>query len=96
MERQTPESLMISVILNTKDPDAVAALGVRPEHFSAYRDEYEWVDRYYREYQSIPTVEQLRSKFPGFRGDNEITDGRYPAKELSREFARKRLLRSIS
>lgn len=96
MERQTPESLMISVILNTKDPDAVAALGVRPEHFSAYRDEYEWVNRYYREYQSIPTVEQLRSKFPGFRGDNEITDGRYPAKELSREFARKRLLRSIS
>lgn len=96
MERQTPESLMISVILNTQNPDAVASLGVRPEHFSAYRDEFEWVNRYYQEYHAVPTVEQLRSKFPGFRGDPQIADGRYPAKELARDYARKRLLRSIS
>lgn len=96
MERQTPESLMISVILNTQDLGAAASLGIRPEHFTTYRDEYEWVNRYYQEYKSLPTPEILRSAFPGFRVDKEITDPRYPAKELARDYARKSLMRAMS
>lgn len=95
--RQTPESLMISVMLNTGSPDSIAMLGVRPEHFTSYRDEYEWVTRYFREYGSAPTSEQLRSKFPGFpRVDKDLLDPRQPARELGLDYARKVLMRSMS
>ena len=95
MLRPTAETLMISVMLNTKDPNIVAAAGVRPQHFTSYRDEYEWVNRYFREYGSAPTFEQLRSKFRGFPSDKLIQDPRQPARDMSRDYARKVLMKSM-
>lgn len=95
--RQTAESLMISVILNTKDPDQAISVGVKPEFFGAYRDEYEWVNRYHREYGTVPTSEELVAKFPDFpRIDREIVDPRQVGQEISRNYARKVMLKSLT
>lgn len=95
--RQTAETQMLSVILNTGNPGIAAALGIRPEHFTGFRDEYEWVNKYYQEYGCVPTADQLNSKFPGLpRLDQVLTDPRHPAQEMGRDYARKTLMRAIT
>lgn len=95
--KQTEESLMISVVLNTKDPGKPMSVGLRSEHFGAYRDEYEWITRYHKEYGTVPTAEELVAKFPDFpRIDTEIVDPRQVGKAIGRNYARKQLLRGIN
>lgn len=90
--RHTPESLLISAVLNSGDPYTAKALGVIPEHFRGLRDEYRWLLDQADQYGDCPTPTQLQTKFPDFTYSEDQEDARWPASEVKRKFAARDLM----
>lgn len=67
MSRRSPEELFISALIRSRDASAPVKLGVRGEHFDAFTDEWEWVERFIRKHGKTPTKMAYRTKFPDAR-----------------------------
>lgn len=89
--RSTPESLLISAILNNGDVYAAANYGVLPHHMKGHQETYQWVLDYYKKYGSCPSIEETQSKFPDFSYSSKQYDARYPSFEVKRKFAQRDL-----
>lgn len=92
MAQPTPETLLISAILNTQDAFAGRTYGVNPKHFLGYRDQYEWVLDHDEHYGSCPTYTEFITKFPDFPYEGKQFDARYPADEIKRQASVRDLL----
>jgi len=82
MARTTPETLLISAIVNSNDPSLGEAYGLRPEHFTGYRNEYEWVLTHYKHYGTCPTGSQLTTAFRAFPYSADHASAGWPAREI--------------
>jgi replicative DNA helicase len=91
-KRHTPETLLISAVLNSGDAFTAKTYGVLPTHFRGYRDEYEWILAYYEQYGDCPSPLAFKTKFKDFPHTDKQADARYPAHELKREWASRDLL----
>lgn len=89
MARTTPESLFISCVLNTGDIHLGPEFGIKPKHLKGYRDHYQWVLNYYKQYGNCPTSEELKTAFPSFPHEEDQTDPRFVCSEIKREYATK-------
>lgn len=89
MPRTTPETLLISSILNTGDVYLGSSFGIKPEHFFGYQEHYRWVLHYYQQYGTCPTATELLTSFPNFPHDEEQNEARWAATEVKREYSRK-------
>ena len=90
--RHTPETLMISAVLNSEDAFTAKEYGVRSEHFRGYREEYDWIQSYQEQYGSCPTITQFKTKFPEVPIDEDADEPRWAAQEMKRSFASRDLL----
>lgn len=90
--RHTPESLLISAMLNKGDPFLAKEYGITPTHMRGYREEYEWILSYQEQYGHAPTVTQFRTKFPSVPYEEDAPDGRWAAQEVKRAYASRDLL----
>lgn len=61
----SPELLLISAMLRTKDHVLPAARGICAEMFHGYRDEYEWIENYIAQHRRTPSVGAFREAFRG-------------------------------
>lgn len=89
MARTTPETLLISAIVNSGDVHLGASFGIRPEHFGgeSYRNIYEWVLNFHSQYGSCPTETELTTAFVNFPHDPDHYDARWAAAEVRRRHA---------
>lgn len=94
--RHTPETLLISAIINAEDPYTAKSLGITPEHFRGMRDEYRWLMAHAEEYGVCPTSTQMLTKFPDFPYSDDQDDARWPASEVKRKFSARDLMQRCS
>lgn len=95
--RRTSESLLISAIINNPDsPQKYTKYGVRAEHFDGYRDEFEWVTEYIQRVGSVPTAEEINSRFPDFRHSELQIQMSYQASDIIQAHAKRDLKRKIA
>jgi len=92
--RTTPESLLLSALLNNLDPAAAKEYGILPKHFVGYRDEYEWIQNFWTQQGSAPSVSALQTAYPTFPHDPDTTDVRWPAGEVRKKFAARELAKA--
>lgn len=59
----SPELLLISAMLRTKDHVTPAARGITSEMFHAYPDEFEWIEGYIAQHRRTPSVGAFREAF---------------------------------
>jgi len=95
MARTTPETLLLSALLNRMDPSEAKQYGILPAHFVGYRDEYEWILSYWTQYGVCPTVAALQTAYPGFPHTDEQQDVRWPATEVKRAFSARQLTKAV-
>lgn len=93
--RVTPESLLLSAILHLQDVHAGQDYGVTPNHMIGYRDEYYWILSYAQQYGSCPTVPTFRAKFPDFPITQDAQEVAWPAAEIRKQDAARKLSRAI-
>jgi len=95
MARTTPETLLISALLNQMDPSAAKQYGVLPEHFVGYRDEYEWIQSHWAQFGVCPTVDALKTVYRDFPHTPDQTDVRFPSSEVRRNAASRAIARAF-
>lgn len=66
MPSVSAEALLISALLNSQSVGEEAHYGVSHSDFEGYSDEYTWLSNYPVTYDSQPTVEIFKYKFPSF------------------------------
>jgi replicative DNA helicase len=76
------------------DPTEAKQYGIQPEHLIGYRDEYEWIQSHWTSYGVCPTVDALQSKYPEFPHSPDQHDVRFPATEIRRQAAARKLSRA--
>ena len=59
----SPETLLISAILKTKDSTTAVMAGVTPEMFYGFREEYEWLTKYIDNHSRVPSKGAFRETF---------------------------------
>lgn len=91
--RHTPETLLISAVLNSEDPFYAKQFGITTEHFKGFREEYSWLLDYADQYGELPSVTQMHTKFPTFPYEKKQKDGKWPAQEVKRVWASRDLLK---
>lgn len=64
MARSHPELLYLSAMLRSGDHSHPLKVGLTKEHFDAYPDEWEWVEKYIRRHGKTPSKMAFRTKFP--------------------------------
>lgn len=94
MQRTTSETLLLSALLNRMDPSEAKQYGIQPEHLIGCRDEYVWILSHWTTYGVCPTVDALKSKFPSFPHSPDQHDVRFPATDVRRQAAARRLQRA--
>ena len=90
--RHTPETLLLSAVLNSEDAFTAKEFGILPAHMKGYRDEYEWILAYHEQYGSCPTVAEFTTKFPDVPVDPDADEARWAAQEIKRSHAARDLL----
>lgn len=96
MASATPETLLLSAIINTADVHQSKDYGITPNNLIGYREVFEWIVAYENNYRSCPTRSELLSKFPAFPFDDAQYDMRYPATEVKRKASARDLLLRIT
>lgn len=96
MPSPTPESLLISSLVNNQDISAIRDYGVTPLHLIGYRDELVWLLTYDAKYKTSPTEAEFLTRFPGFPFTREQRDGLWPATEVRRKASMRDLILRIS
>lgn len=92
MSRPTPETFLLSAMLEREDTFLAKEFGIAPIHFKGFREEYEWLLSYQSEYGSSPTAAQFKSKFPSVPITEDSPDPRWSAQEMKRAYASRDLL----
>ncbi|CAB4193135.1 DnaB Replicative DNA helicase [uncultured Caudovirales phage] len=64
MTRQHPELLYMSALLRSQDHTHPIKAGITKDHFDAYPDEWDWVDKFIRRHGKAPSKVSFRTKFP--------------------------------
>lgn len=95
MARTTPETLLLSALVNLGDANAAKQFGVHPGSFQGYRSEYEWMQSYNERYGGCPSQSAFLAAFPQFPFAEDQTDVRYPADEVRRKFAARNITKAI-
>lgn len=95
MAQATPETLLISAILNTQDAYAGRTYGVVPAQLIGFRDEYEWILRHYERFSSCPAKSEFLTRFPDFPYSDDQIDARYPASAVREADSKRDLTRRI-
>lgn len=62
----SPEAFLISSILRDRDYRTALKQGVTGEMFHGYREEWEWIERYYNRHKKTPTRMAFKRHFPEF------------------------------
>lgn len=62
----SPEALLISAVLQTKDASAFTRNGITAEMFDGLRDEAKWLMDYIARYERTPSKTNVRTKWPDF------------------------------
>lgn len=96
MARHTSETLLISALLNTEDPQAYERHGLKTEHFSGHREEFDWVVSYVQRHGRTPTSEELLTRYPTFPYSVVQDRLEYPAAEVMEEYAKRTLARTMA
>ena len=98
MAKSSNETLLISAILNTRDTFLAKDLGIRPEHFNGYQNEYQWILNYDSQYRTCPSVTEFLVNFPLFPYDEEVENPGHSARKVKERWAERdiqtRLLRA--
>lgn len=95
MSRQTPETLLISGIINSGALRQHLSYGIHAGYFDGYRAEYEWLESFIDNYERLPSWEEFTTKWPAFPASMEQDDTKWPASELMRSYSAKRLSRTL-
>jgi replicative DNA helicase len=93
--RTTAETLLVSSILVTGNVNAAREYGVTPEQLRGCRDEYEWVQDYFKKFGEIPTPEKMRVIFPEFPFSPDEDDPRWSAAEVQEAYAKRQLMGAV-
>lgn len=95
MARPTPESLLISAMINSYDAAGPKGYGVHPEHFFGYRAEYDWVLSFAERHGRTPTSTETATVFGDFPFSEDQEDIKWPASEVVRQYSSRRLGKAI-
>lgn len=95
MARSTPETLLISGMLNQQDAQAHLQHGIVSEHMFGYRTEFDWIVSYYERYGRCPTKDEFKSQFRDFNISAEQDDVRWPAAEVREQYSARKLSRAL-
>lgn len=95
MVQATPETLLISAMINTGDPNAGRSYGITDQHIRRYRDEYAWVRDYAQRYGKAPTLEKLKLAYPEFPFSPEEDDPRWSSQEIHETYAKQQMTKSL-
>lgn len=95
MARTTPETLLLSALINLGDAHAAKQFGITPASLNGYRSEYEWIQSYYDRYGGCPSQSAFLASFPQFPFADDQTDVRYPADEVRRAAAARKITKAI-
>jgi hypothetical protein len=93
--RSTPESLLVSEMLNQQDAQAHLQYGVVSEHMHGYRSEFDWLTDFGTRYGRCPTKDEFKSQFEDFPISADQDDVRWPATEVIRAYSARRLSRAL-
>lgn len=93
--RSTAESMLVSSLLVTGNPNAAREYGIMPEHLRGCRDEYEWIQDYYKRFGEMPTAERLKAVYPEFNFSDDETDPRWSATEVQAAYAKRKMMQTI-
>ena len=90
----SPESVLVSAVINSTDPFAAQAYGIRADQLIGYRTEYEWVQNYYHTYGETPSTEKLQIVFPEFPMSTDA-DCRWAATEIQEQYAHRTMSKAL-
>jgi hypothetical protein len=94
--RHTPESLLVSALVNSHDATAHVQYGIGSEHFYGYRAEFDWVVSFSQRYGRTPSREEIATQFKTFPlASSDQDDVRWPAHQVLEEFATRQLSRAL-
>lgn len=88
----SPEAHLISSVLNCADFKTAIGRGTKADMFHIYRDEWTWMEGYYRRYRKSPSRVAFRAKFDDFRIYKSSQDTPYFADEVRKSHAKHELL----
>lgn len=86
MARTTPETLLLSAAINSKDPYFWHKWGITSRHFHGYRDHAEWVEAFGKDFGRTPNWEEFLTKWDDFPPSTDQEDGKWPASEVVSQY----------
>lgn len=95
MSRHTPETLLISAVINSRNAHQHAKYGVAEVHFDGFRPEFEWIESFAATHGRTPTWDEMEVKWPDFPISKDQDDSKWPAAELLREYSKKRASKAL-
>jgi hypothetical protein len=95
MERVTPETLLVSALINSGDASAANQYQITPDKLVGHRDVLNWVMDYQGRWGHVPTEEHLKVAFPGFPLSEEEDDPRWSAAEILESYYNREALKAI-
>lgn len=96
MARKTPETVLISALVNSQDPQLAEKLGLRPEHFDGYRQEYEWLLSYSHRFGKLPSPVALTTKYSHIPYWENQDDPEWAAEEVIQAYAKRNLTKTVA
>lgn len=91
----SPEALLISSILLGRDYNVATMGGITQEMFTAYPEEWAWLENYVMRRKRIPSKLAFKTQFPDFAIKN-VNDTAHYSDEVRKHFARRQLTKSMS
>ena len=95
MARFTPETLLISGMLNQQDAQAHLQYGIVSDHLIGYRTEFDWLTSFHERWGRCPTKAEFETQFRDFPLSDEQDDIRWVAADVKREYAARVLSRKL-
>lgn len=95
MPRHTPESLVISAVINSGDAHHHSKYGVAAAYFSGYRAEFEWLESFVETHERVPSWDEFLVKWEDFPRSVEQDDAKWPAQEMMREYTTKKTSKAL-
>lgn len=89
------ESLLISALINVGNVEEAISFGVTPDHFRGYKDEYNWLLNFAKQYSDQPTRDIFKTQFPSFPM-SEHADVRSAVDQVYKSYGKMRLTEAMS
>ena len=90
----SPEAYLINAVLNTRELQVAMAAGLNPDVFHVYRDEWLWIEKYYRKYKRVPTKIAFMRHFPDFTA-RKVDDTAHFSDEVRKSHARHMIMETL-